>query len=84
MKDKIKHAFMGALIAAAIGVPCYISSLDLFAGLWGCLSGVIAGGIKEWCDNTYGGKIDWKDFGTTCIGVVISMIFILCLAFGKG
>ena len=46
MKDKIEHVFFGMLFALAVGIPCIVSSLDLFAGLWGCLAGVIAGGVK--------------------------------------
>ena len=74
----------GALIAGAVGIPCYINSNDLFAGLWACLAGVIAGIVKEWCDNKYNWEWDWKDLLATCIGVAIAALFILGLHFGKG
>ena len=83
--DKIKHAVAGFLIAFAISVPCYCSSFNLFAGLWACLSGIVAGAVKEWCDmHTEGREWDWKDFGSTAVGAVIAMLFILCLHYGKG
>ncbi len=85
MKDKIKHIFWGAFFAFIIGVPVYVDSHDLFAGLWACLAGVIAGGVKEWCDlRTDGNKWDWADFGSTAVGVGIVMLFVLCMHFGKG
>lgn len=61
MNDKVKHILAGLLIAAFVGIPCYVNSYDLFAGLWGCLAGVIAGGVKEWCDNVY----EWEWDGET-------------------
>jgi len=83
--DKIKHAVAGFLIAFAISVPCYCSSYDLFAGLWACLSGIVAGTVKEWCDmHTEGREWDWKDFGSTAVGTVIAMLFILCMHYGRG
>lgn len=83
-KDKIQHFIWGAVIAFMVGVPCYVSSLDLFAGLWGCLAGVVAGGVKEFCDKRYSGKWDWIDFLYTCIGLVLVMLFVLGLHFGNG
>lgn len=83
--DKIKHAVAGFLIAFAISVPCYCSSYDLFAGLWACLSGIVAGAVKEWCDmHTEGREWDWKDFGSTAVGTVIAMLFVICLHYGRG
>lgn len=85
MRDKLKHVFWGAFFAFLIGVPVYADTYKLFAGLWGCLAGVIAGGVKEWCDNRFAfGKWDWKDLGFTCLGVGILMLFVLCMHFGKG
>lgn len=85
MKDKIKHLVFGMLIALAVGLPCCVSSLDLFSGLWGCLAGVIAGGVKEWCDmQTDGNRWDWVDFAFTCVGVVLAMMIVSGVLLGKG
>lgn len=86
MKDKKYHVLAGALVAAFVGLPAYLESLNLFAGLWSALtSGIIAGGVKEYCDlRTDGNKWDWWDFGCTCIGAVIVALFIILLHFGKG
>ena len=84
-KDKILHAIAGLIFSLAIAIPCYCSSYDLFAGLWACLCGVIAGGVKEWCDTqSEGGKWDWSDMAATAIGVVIAVLFILGLHYGRG
>lgn len=84
MNDKKLHIIAGLAIALAVGIPCYVNSYDLFAGLWGCTAGIIAGGVKEWCDNKYNWEWDWKDFAATCIGVLVAVLFILGLHFGKG
>ena len=86
MKDKKYHVLAGALVAAFVGLPCYLESLNLFAGLWSALtSGIIAGGVKEWCDmRTDGNKWDWLDFGCTVIGAVIVALFIIMMHYGKG
>ena len=76
IQDKIYHFAAGLLMALAVGIPCVIEG-GLFAGLWGCLSGVLVGICKEWCDKVYGGRWDWKDFGFTCIGVAVAMVFIV-------
>lgn len=75
MTNQIRHILAGLLTALAVGWPCLAGGL--FAGLWGCLAGVIAGIVKEWCDNVYGGRWDWKDFAFTCLGVVVAMVFIV-------
>ena len=83
MYDKLKHCFWGLVFALAIGLPCCVSSQDLFAGLWGCLAGVIAGGVKEWCDmRTH--KWDWVDFAFTCVGAVLAMLIVSGILLGKG
>ena len=84
--DKKYHVLAGLLVAAFVGLPCYLESLNLFAGLWSALtSGIIAGGVKEYCDmRTDGNKWDWLDFGCTCIGAVIVAVFIILLHYGKG
>ena len=86
MKDKKYHVFAGLLIAVAVGLPVYLESLNLFAGLWAALTGgIIAAGIKEYCDmQTDGNKWSWKDFGFTAIGTGIAVLFILALHFGQG
>ena len=85
MKDKKYHVLAGVLVAAFVGLPAYLESLNLFAGLWGAIvSGIIAGGVKEWCDAQYGFGASAKDFGFTCIGVAIAAVFIIMLHFGKG
>jgi len=84
--DRIYHLFAGALIASAVGVPRYLESLNLFAGLWAAVwSAAIGGGIKEWCD--YKGEchtLDWRDFGCTMLGAVFVALFIVLLHFGEG
>lgn len=86
MKDKKYHVLAGLLIAVAVGLPAYLESLNLFAGLWSAIvSGIIAGSVKEYCDmRTEGNKWDWLDFGCTCLGAVIVALFIVGLHFGKG
>ena len=86
MKDKKYHVLVGVLVAAFVGLPTYLESLNLFAGLWSALtSGIIAGGVKEYCDmRTDGNKWDWLDFAATCIGAVIVALFIIMLHYGKG
>ena len=85
-KDKINHIFAGAMVAAFIGLPAYLESGNLFAGLWASLtSGIIAGGVKEYCDmRTEGNKWDLWDFLATCLGAVLVALFIVGLHFGKG
>ena len=85
MKDKKYHVLAGLLVAAFVGLPCYLESLNLFAGLWSAIAGgIIAGGVKEWCDAQYGYGANAKDFGWTCLGVAIAVVFIVMLHFGKG
>jgi ABC-type transporter Mla maintaining outer membrane lipid asymmetry permease subunit MlaE len=86
MTDKKYHVLAGLLVAAFVGLPCYLESLNLFAGLWSALtSGIIAGGVKEWCDmRTEGNKWDWWDFAATCFGAVLVALFIILLHYGKG
>ena len=85
MNDKTKHIIAGLLIALAIGLPCYLESNNLFAGLWASLAGVVAGAVKEHTDMSHEGSVwSWKDFGATCRGVVIAEVFIIALHFAKG
>ena len=72
MTPKKLHIIAGLLTALAVGWPCL--SGGLFAGLWGCLAGIIAGSTKEWCDKVYTGSWDLKDLGYTCIGVGLAMV----------
>lgn len=85
MNDYIKHIIAGLLVALVIGLPAYLDSGCLFAGVWTALTGgVIAGGIKEWCDNLYEWEFSWKDLAWTCLGAIIAVVFITLLHFGKG
>lgn len=85
MKDKKEHILAGFMVAALVGLPCYLDSGNLFAGVWSAVfATVIAGGVKEWADNVYGIGADWKDFAATCIGAIVVVLFILGLHFGKG
>ena len=85
MNDKIKHIIAGMLVALAIGLPVYLESNNLFAGLWASLAGVIAGAVKEYTDMSHDGSVwSWRDFGATCQGVVIAEVFIIALNFAKG
>ena len=86
MTNKKYHVLAGLLVAALVGLPAYLESINLFAGLWSALtSGIIAGGVKEWYDmRTPGNKWDWKDFAATCIGAIVVALFIICLHFGNG
>lgn len=85
MNDKTKHIIAGLLIALVIGLPCYLESNNLFAGLWACLAGVIAGAVKEYTDMSHDGSVwSWKDFGATCLGVVISAVVIVLMHFANG
>jgi uncharacterized protein YfiM (DUF2279 family) len=85
-KDKITHFCAGAMVAVLVGLPAYLESGNLFAGIWSALtSGIIAGGVKEWCDmRAEGNKWDWLDFGCTCLGAVIVALLIVGMHFGKG
>ena len=84
-QGKSYHILAGLLIAVAVGLPAYLESLSLFAGIWSAIAGgIIAGGIKEWCDAQYGFGASAKDFGFTCIGIAIAAVFIIILHFGKG
>ena len=49
------------------------------------MAGLLAAGIKEMCDdNTPGNNWDWHDFGATALGVLVVVVFIILLHFGKG
>lgn len=88
MKDKLYHILAGLLIAAAVGLPCYLESINLFAGLWSALAGaLVAAIVKEYCDTGYcldPTRWDWKDIGFTVIGGVLVVLLILGLHFGRG
>ena len=77
-QDKKYHFAAGLLTALAVGIPCVIEG-GLFSGLWGCLAGVVAGIVKEWCDKVYTGSWDLKDLGYTCIGVCLAMAVIVVI-----
>ena len=87
-KDKINHLIAGLLIASAVGMPCYLNNVDLFAGLWAAMAGaLVAACVKEYCDTGYcldPTRWDWKDIGFTVIGAVPVALLILGLHFGRG
>jgi phosphotransferase system glucose/maltose/N-acetylglucosamine-specific IIC component len=83
--DKILHALAGAAAAFFCGGIAYVETHVLFAGLWPAITaGIIVAAIKEWCDYTYAKKWDWRDFFATIIGVVLAVLIILGLHYGKG
>ena len=85
--DKIKHILAGLVVAAFVGLPCYLESINLFAGLWTTLtSGIAIAACKEWCDNDYSlkGRFDWRDFAWTVAGAVAIALFIVGMHYGKG
>jgi hypothetical protein len=88
MKDKKYHVLAGALVAAFVGLPCYLESLSLFAGLWAALAGaLVAACVKEYCDTGYcidPTRWDWKDIGFTLIGAVLVALLIIGLPYGRG
>lgn len=85
MKDNIKHIICGIIISLIVGLPVYLETSNLFGGLWAAgTSGLIAGGIKEWCDNLYDNEWSWSDFKYTSFGVIIAIIFIILLNISLG
>lgn len=86
MNDVIKHIIAGFVVGAIVGLPAYLDSGNLFAGLWPALTGgCIAGGIKEWCDcHTDDNKWDWKDLGCTMAGAAIVALFIVAMHYARG
>lgn len=85
MKDKGKHIFWGGVAAALVGLISYFATgYDLFAGLWGCWAGVIAGCVKEWSDYQHDNKWDWRDLLATCIGAAVVALFIVLMHYAKG
>jgi hypothetical protein len=85
-QDKILHIVCGAFATAWVALPAYLTTLNLFTGLWVAIwVAIIAGGVKEYCDmRTPGNKWDWLDFGCTCIGAVLVALIIVGLHYGKG
>jgi hypothetical protein len=85
-QDKILHVICGAFSAAWVSLPAYLTTYNLFAGLWVCLwTGILAGGVKEYCDlRTPGNRWDWWDFLATCLGAVIVALLIVGMNYGKG
>jgi len=85
MNDKKKHFIAGLLVAAFVGLPCYLESVNLFAGLWAAIvSGILIGVCKEWLDYNNSGKWEWPEFIATICGGVAVAVFIVMLHFGKG
>ena len=85
MADKKKHFIAGLVTAIVVALPVYLECVNLFAGLWAALtSGIIVGGVKEWCDYVYAWKWDWRDFLATIGGAVLVAVFIVLMHFGRG
>lgn len=84
MNDKVKHIIAGLAAALIVALPVWLDCNNLFAGLWACLSGIIAGAVKEWCDNEYGIGWNWRDLGWTIVGSVVAMLLIVLMHFAKG
>lgn len=82
----MKHCMAGMLIALAVGLPCYLDSESLFAGLWAALmGGIVTGAVKEYTDNAHdGGRWDWIDLLCTATGALFAALFIVLLHYGKG
>ena len=85
MTDRMKHYVAGMLIALAVGLPCYLDSGSLFAGLWAAMmGGIVAGAVKEYTDNAHDGCWDWIDLLCTATGALFAALFIVLLHYGKG
>lgn len=84
--DKITHAIIGAGTSAWVSLPAYLTSNNLFVGIWVAIwVAAIVGAVKEFCDtNTDGNKWDWMDFLATMIGGVLVVLIIIGLHFGRG
>lgn len=84
--DKLTHALIGAGASAWCALTAYLTSNNLFAGIWVAIwVAIIAGVIKEWCDqHTDGNKWDWMDFLATVIGGVLVALLIIGMHFGRG
>lgn len=85
--DKLKHILSGLGAALLVSIPAYVTTKDLFTGLWVCLwVGTIVGLVKEWCDNDYSikGRFDWRDFAWTVAGAVVIALLILGMHYGLG
>ena len=85
--DKLKHILSGLGASLLVSIPAYVTTKDLFTGLWVCLwVGIIVGLVKEWCDNDYSlkGRWDWRDFLWTVAGAVAIALLIMGMHYGKG
>ena len=93
MKQDKKYHVLAGLLTFFVGLPVYQFTFDeatntyhLAAAIWATIvSGIIAGGVKEFCDmRADGNKFDLWDFLATCLGAVLVALFIVGLHFGKG
>ena len=86
MNDKMKHMVAGMVAAFVVALPCYLSSNDLFVGLWASVvTALLVGAVKEWCDNnTPGNAWNWIELLMTVVGGVVVALVIVLLHFGKG
>jgi len=86
--DKKQHILAGLFVAAIVGLPCYLESINLFAGLWATIASALAAAcVKEYCDNGYcldPTVWDWRDIGCTVLGAVLIALLILGMHYGRG
>lgn len=84
MNDIKKHIIAGFVAALVVALPIWLECGNLFAGLWACIAGVLAGAVKEWCDNEYGAGFDWRDLGWTCVGSAVAALLIVLMHYARG
>ena len=83
--DKLKHIAVCLLIAAAVGIFLSLLGADFgVAAVAAAASAESAAVTKEWCDDTYGGKWDWKDFLADQVGIVLAVAWLVMFHFSKG
>jgi len=85
MNDIKKHIIAGFGVALIVALPVWLECNNLFCGLWACIAGVIAGVVKEWCDNnTEFNEWSWADLGWTCVGSLAAALLIILMHYAKG
>lgn len=81
-KDRYQHYALGFVIASIVMSIC----VPWLGFWWGFLVSIVsvasAAKLKEYYDSTNGGRFDWTDFVTTCVGgltlwIVVVIIWIV-------